>query len=468
MAAVSAPDQRGELALQRSPVILPAAKRFALFAMLAWTWDYGIIINAERSMHDVLVHEMAAEWTSGYMRRGMNGADHEQATAKIMDRMNDIAGNLDRSRNVHFIPFSQAVKGVSYLYSVVPGNQWARERALRRIVGRQWAKELLEHMADCRPPPPFEQSNWLWSIAFDQTYVRKAGGTTGTTRYRPVQTVDEDGELCEPERMTYINGQDYPAPAFGLSAQAYAAIFTHGPYTQDFHRVLPALQPDRIDGFMDDLLERTAGILNAAALQAGGRVAAFTTLDFVRALLSRPNHDPGGPTYMTFLPALLNCDTKSYIDMMRIIAWMESYVGGEPLVLHVIGDGQSLLRMRDLKRLFPDSFKHVLISNGHFHSSAHFQFAVCRMWWLSLMCVCCALLGKDKVGPNIKNLEENSARHSLEAIQAITVAIIVYLVVHVKHPPPDLFLSNPIAYMALIEHAGGSVLLEFLRHAGLP
>ena len=31
-----------------------------------------------------------------------------------------------------------------------------------------------------------------------------------------------------------------------------------------------------------------------------------------------------------------------------------------------MGDGQTVLRLRDAKKKFPDAFKHVLIANGHF------------------------------------------------------------------------------------------------------
>ena len=50
----------------------------------------------------------------------------------------------------------------------------------------------------------------------------------------------------------------------------------------------------------------------------------------------------------------------------------------------------------------------------------------------------------------------------------MTVAIIVFFTTCVTSPPPALFFSNPIAYLARIENASGVVLAEFLRHSGLP
>lgn len=69
------------------------------------------------------------------------------------------------------------------------------------------------------------------------------------------------------------------------------------------------------------------------------------------ALLSRPNADPGGPTHLNYMhPPLMDTDTSAYVDMIKIVEWCERYIGFIPLILHLIGDGQSCLRLRDLKR----------------------------------------------------------------------------------------------------------------------
>ena len=75
----------------------------------------------------------------------------------------------------------------------------------------------------------------------------------------------------------------------------------------------------------------------------------------VRRLLSRPNYDPGGATYLTWLRPLPFVDTKSYRDMLCIIRWLHDFLAAVPLVLILLGDGQTVLRMRDLKRLHPDA-----------------------------------------------------------------------------------------------------------------
>lgn len=65
------------------------------------------------------------------------------AAQLVADRMNDVVGHLQRSRNKDFIPFSQAVKGVSFLYFLIHPTAWHRERSMRQVVGRQWATKLL-------------------------------------------------------------------------------------------------------------------------------------------------------------------------------------------------------------------------------------------------------------------------------------------------------------------------------------
>jgi len=195
-------------------------------------------------------------------------------------------------------------------------------------------------------------------------------------------------------------------------------------------------------------------------------------------LLSRPNDDPGGATYVTFMPPLLRVNTQSYVDLIAIVAWCVSYLCLTPLVLHLIGDGQSVLRLRDLKRLHPERYKHVVIGNGHFHSGAHSSFADVTLWWWALLCTCMVTIGKVTVNadgsltgtvrPQIKSLESNATAHTQEALLAVTVAIIVYFTTKVTQPPPELFLSDPIVYLSRIQNASGIVLAQFLRHSGVP
>jgi hypothetical protein len=385
--------------------------------------------------------------------------------------MRDIAGFLQRSANVLFVPFSQAVKAVSFLYSNVSGPTWVAERKAKRVVGRAYAERLLDAMLLCRPPPRFEVQSVevIASIGVDQTYA-KAAGRTGISSYSAVETVDEQGNAVSRERMTYLNGQFFAAPRAltSLSAQAQQLIRRSGPYTQDFARVLPLLQPQRMDTLMDSLLLRGVALLSGLPRNAR---------DAMRKLLSRPNVDPGGPTYINYMPPRLHRDTKSRADMIDLVAWCEQYCGLIPLILHIIGDGQTCMRLRELKRDNPVLYKHVLIGNGHLHSGAHSQFADVFLWWDALLCCCMICIGKWRfvggewrgtVHPNIKDLSHNSCEHTQQGLLPVAVAIVVYLTTVVENPPRALFVANPVLYISLVRSVGGIVLCQFLRHVGMP
>ena len=68
----------------------------------------------------------------------------------------------------------------------------------------------------------------------------------------------------------------------------------------------------------------------------------------------------------------------------------------------------------------------------------------------------------------MKNLEHNAWEHSLQFILPVVIATFVFLTRHVTQPPPDLLFRDPVLYVSLVENASGIVMLQFLRHAGLP
>ena len=70
----------------------------------------------------------------------------------------------------------------------------AAERRARHVVCRAFAMTLLVTMAACRPPPPFEVHECINAFVIDQTYARTGGCGTGSSNYRPVETLGDDGE----------------------------------------------------------------------------------------------------------------------------------------------------------------------------------------------------------------------------------------------------------------------------------
>ena len=456
-------------------VTMLAAKRQRLYARLLWLDDYKPLLAAEREESAALLAELMSTFISDRTRRLIkSGTPQGQAALQAAEqRLGDVASFLRRSRNRKDVPLSQAMKGIVNIAAGVKRAVWDADRKQQRVVGYQYATELLREMVACRPPPPFEVQDpcTIASIAFDQTYARSSG-STGISSYNPIQSVDAQGNPIHVERMVYINGQHLPAPlrATNLSDGARAVITAVGPYTQDFARVLPKLDPRRLDGVMDGFVRRTVALL--------GGMPPPSTRAAMRQLLSRPAIDPGGATYVEFMPPLPWVDTKSYLDMIRILEWATTFLGTVPLVLQLIGDGQSCLRLRDLKRQHPALYKHVIVGNGHMHSGAHSQFADVFLWWKCLLCTCMVIIGKvviaadgtitGTVRPDIKDLRANSAEHTQQGLLPVAVAIIVFFTTRVTNPNRALFFADPVAYLAQIENAGGIVLAEFLRHVGIP
>jgi hypothetical protein len=324
--AGASPDPVDEEAAEpRNVQRFTAAQRRSLFAHLAWFTDYTPCLDVEAAGEGASVAQLEEQYTSTYMRRQLRreSAGAQRSSEGHRSRMREAASHLARAKNVLHVPFSQAMKGIFFLCALVSRPVWTAERKARRVVSQNYAVEVLRTMSECRPQPIFECAapSLIASIAFDQTYL-KAAGTTGISAYSAVQTVDAQGNAVHRERMTYINGQHFPVPlaAVPLDAADVNLISRVGPYTQDFARVLPLLDPQRLDGVMDGFLQRAVGLLHGQA--------PTSALDAILSLLSRPNADPGGPTHLTYMhPPLFDTDTKSYTDMIKIVEWCEQVVG---------------------------------------------------------------------------------------------------------------------------------------------
>jgi hypothetical protein len=155
----------------------PAEQRRRLYSLLAWRHDYACILDMEIESNREKFDGMASEYVSGYSRAVLRaGGDAGLRLARNIDmRMNDIQGFLARSANMHFVPWSQSMRTVSYLHDQVNKVTWAAECHARRLAGRPYAVALLEDMCKCRPPPEFELHDALFAIGYDQTYVSSAG-----------------------------------------------------------------------------------------------------------------------------------------------------------------------------------------------------------------------------------------------------------------------------------------------------
>ena len=206
------------------------------------------------------------------------------------------------------------------------------------------------------------------------------------------------------------------------------------------------------DTFMGDMLKGLATRLQSAQEQGS-----LSTKAILIALLGRPNVNCGDPAYLTDLSPLMKCDTNNPSDMVRIVRHArEHYDGRTPLILRMTGDGQSIITLSWLKRRWPDMYKHVLITNGQWHSHGHFMLQAVKLFWSCFYCTCAKHLhiwmpaaersskSMPRIDPTINNLEKNAYLHYTSFIFSVHVASVVFIVNHVTEPPPELFLSNPV------------------------
>ena len=121
--------------------------------------------------------------------------------------------------------------------------------------------------------------------------------------------------------------------------------------------MLPIIHPDACENYMDEMLAGTMAKL-------GNNAALLSVAEIMSRVLGRTPVDVGGPTRITDLPPIMECNTNSYFDMVRILRHAVQFYGAIPLVLRIIGDGQSVLMASYLKRHYPESYKHVLITNA--------------------------------------------------------------------------------------------------------
>jgi hypothetical protein len=271
-APVASEDVPSQMAAQR----LTSEQRYTLFAHLAWLTCYTAVYAAEAASNAPLVSELGERFASAYMRQAMAQNPEGSQAAAFAIRVQDNTGFLRRVADVSYIPFSQAVRAVAFLAAHTPRPVWNAELRARRIVCRAFAMTLLQTMALCRPPPPFETHECVHAFVVDQTYARTGGCGTGSTKYRAVEALDSNGERRREERLVYMNGFARAVPTFVISDAARLLLENWGPYTQSFDRVVPVLQPDRLQTVLDDLLCRSVGLLSATTGNA------VDTMDVVR------------------------------------------------------------------------------------------------------------------------------------------------------------------------------------------
>lgn len=341
------------------------------------------------------------------------------------------------------------------------------ERRRKHVVHKAVCKKVLDLMLQCRPPPSFEVTCMVHFVYGDQTYKQR--GTTGTAQR--LEYMGSNGLPLNIQREVVFNSVHFPIPAaltLSVDVHAMTAILQQGVYCgAPFLSILTPLDIANVQTNLDDFMRQQLRLVAAAAVEQGLILSSLSSSSIMDSLVGRPLVSPGGPTYFNILPTLRNCDTKSYAD--GYLSW-EHFLRclGHALIWRVGGDGQYNLLWSYLKRRHPERYKYVWIDVGDFHSFAHFLFALNEMYWCVCLCAFSTALGRHNLQKRIPNLENNNFSHALTFLQAVAVAIVVYLTTVVHSPPPALLYSNPSAYYQQIHSASGKVLFHCLRYVGCP
>lgn len=403
---------------------------------------------------------------SSYRAR-LHGERLEAYDGRTADRQRDSVAHLRRAVNQRSWSFSTLARSISWMNQRVPKRVWRGETKAGRLAAPDTCKRLLEAAAKLLLVP-FTLHRSVAVFGTDQTYAWQGMSKTAKN-HRAVERVDAAGMPIEIKHLVYVNSvqvllpHNFPA----LNGVELLQIAQHGPYTEPYYNLLPPLNPARVQQDLRSYAAEVAQHLRDA-LPAGASVNSITMRAIAQATFGYPDTDPRGPTPIRITPPLLDTDTKSYNDLMKIFSWCLRFVAHliTLICLILFGDGQTVLRARDLKRKFPKTYKRLLIGCGFFHHLAHLLFALNEGFWLCFCCACAAKLGKEKVYKQMKNLEHDNWKHVVTFFQVLTVACLSFILQDVSDPPPELFLRDHDAYAARVHHAGGKVILAFLKHAG--
>ena len=306
--------------------------------------------------------------------------------------------------------------------------------------------------------------------AADQTYewvgMKKRGAR------KTLERLDAFGMPVEIVHEVYVNSikLHLPASLGTLSRVDLSKIANnHGsPYTEDYNNIFAPLHPDAVQGYLSEFaLDALQSVSNyAQRFQVDPSELSLRVI--ASSLFGRPDIDPGGASDFDILESLERTDTKSYDDFIKISAHLSSYSNTESVVDVFIGDGQSVISFKNLKKKFTSRYSRWLVAVGGFHEHAHRMFGFTEMFWCCFVCYCLIVLGIERVKEVTNNLEHNAYAHHQAAHHAITLACVAFLVQDVVSPPPSLLFRDFDAYMEQVHSAGAIVMLYYLKYAGFP
>lgn len=474
-------------------------------APLMWKSDYTpLIADERRRLSEVGMMQMAAATKmaappSTYTQRGLNRNKTVRMEAE-MSQATDIAATAVRQANQQNHQISICARSVWMLMRRSRSSDWTAQSRSRQVLSKPTTIKLVRLMMLCRPRALFHEMPGFALHIYDQRHTKK-GAARGT--HRAAEKVDASGDLVDLVSMTIVNSLTIHVPAAlasGLSPQLLASLKETGPYTKPLAAsLLPRVHPERVKASLYELMSETGTWLHQVKTRSGNSTLGSMTVALVaRACVGRPAID-GGKAFMDINPPILNCDTKSHSDGIRIFTMLESLAQDPDGVLAAICDGQSMIgcvlaasasrpastsilllilpsnlgislvtSAARLKRRDPERWKMILILCGCFHQFGHFLFGGHESFFEAIAGYFARLLHKTKVPKLIKNFEGDTYKHVLTFDLELAIGIMQFLTIDVTSPAPELLTSQPVLYDAQLQSAGAKVVFKWLLMVGNP
>lgn len=438
-------------------------------ARTLWRSDYVELFDAEYKENKQRLGPGYSTIQSSYARRlqGQRLAEYQQ---RVQGRERDQMAIAIHSANMRAWTPSFLARSVAY-FSHTTGFLHGTETHGRRLASRPSTLKFLRMMRDVRPAPKFAVGPHVALYVADQTYqwvgMKKRG------RRQSLERHDAHGMPMAITHEVYVNSVKVHLPCTlgTLSEAALAAIAANkgSPYTEDYHKVLDILEPSEVEASLADFASDALASITHV-MPTSSQPADLSIRQVASALFGRPLIDPGGASEFDILESLMQTDTKSYDDFMKIMRFLSAHSSPSTVVELFAGDGQSCIGAKNLKRKFPALYARWLIIVGGFHEHAHFMFAITEGFWHCLLFTCFVrILQLENIREKTNNLEHNAYAHHQNGHHVVTIAICSYLLQDVVSPPPQLLLRDLGLYQAqCVNNATATVLLMYLRHGGFP
>jgi len=274
-------------------------------------------------------------------------------------------------------------------------------------------------------------------------------------------------------QLIQSEGRTLAAQPFQESSAAQAHLFESScctAYTEDWRCVLRVLNPTAVETARWRWVETTLSLLAPEVHPPSRLQLPETEREVTELLLGKPKVRPTGPSHFKILPVVRKCETQSLEDVAKMWAALTFYMTALTLCVIIICDGQLVDLLRTCRRRFPAEYKRILVSNGPFHSFIHFCFCINEGYWKVLLYTfAITWLKKNKdIYEIMQDLQHDNAKHITDFHRVSASGILSFLLLDVKHPPPSLLITDPRGYLAMVNHAGGIVILQYLFRGGLP